>query len=396
MKIFMQNFWYAVNYGANLTALSLYYSLKKNNDVSYIDNMTPKDKIIYCSSYVKDFTNKLCNVSSLHSEAKGTYITGSDQVFNPNCEPDHIRENLLDYVSSENKKIAVSASFGVDKERFIKENSLSTIKKMAQSLKSFDYISVREKSGVQICKEIFNVNAEWIIDPVFFQDVTFWNNLAEASNKQFNNKIVSYILNENLNCVKAYKFLEKKYDSEVVRLSDFIDSPETWLNAIKTCKLLVTDSFHGTCFALIFNKPFICIVNSARGSARYDSVFELLNVRNQCILSIDEIYQKDCIFDINWNSVNTNIIYQRERGLSFINKALSSTSQKKREKQEVFIDYLESIKNTDGLVLKSKDYGFFEKKIKSFIWRLRKIYFRKFIPKFFRLKIKMLLIHLFD
>ena len=53
------------------------------------------------------------------------------------------------------------------------------------------------------------------------------------------------------------------------------ETVENWLNAIQSCKLFVTNSFHGVCFALIFNKPFICIVNSETGGARYNSLFEI-------------------------------------------------------------------------------------------------------------------------
>ena len=62
-----------------------------------------------------------------------------------------------------------------------------------------------------------------------------------------------------------------------VNLYDKKDKPSVsnWLNAIKTCKFLITDSFHGVCFAIIFNKPFVCIKNQDRGGARFDTLCEL-------------------------------------------------------------------------------------------------------------------------
>ena len=79
--------------------------------------------------------------------------------------------------------------------------------------------------------------------------------------------------------------------------------------AIKNCRLFITNSFHGVCFAIIFNKPFICVVNSVSGISRYESLFEKLGIANQCIYSSDKILGNDCIFKVDYENVN-NIIKQ--------------------------------------------------------------------------------------
>ncbi len=75
-------------------------------------------------------------------------------------------------------------------------------------------------------------------------------------------KVVSYVLDETL----SFNELDKRLNIETIKINDKnrFNSVEDWLNAIISCKCLITDSFHGACFAIIFNKPFICIRNEDR------------------------------------------------------------------------------------------------------------------------------------
>lgn len=60
-------------------------------------------------------------------------------------------------------------------------------------------------------------------------------------------------------------------------------SPEQWLYNIKNCRYMVTDSFHGACFAIIFNKPFICVANRERGISRFESLFDMLGLSSRLV-----------------------------------------------------------------------------------------------------------------
>ena len=246
---------------------------------------------------------------------------------------------------------------------------------MKKSLQSFDFISVREKSGVEICKEVLGVDAEWIIDPVFILEKAKYDELINNATKDYSNEIVSYVLDNNKSYDKAYRHLEKQYGSKVVKLANSNESVENWLSAIKNCKLFVTDSFHGVCFALIFNKPFICISNKSRGAARFDSILEMLNVENQCINSIDEIYTKGCIFKVDYEKVNQRIEEERQKGLAFLQKALESPVGKFEEKQAVRTQYLEET------VSKLEQQANLKYQIKKELWNLWLIIFHKYLPE---------------
>ena len=291
--------WNSNNYGAILTAYALSEILKNANievvnaDCKIITYLLSQTKNLTFSTFKKNnlsLTENLNNFLKTNNTNKFSdiYITGSDQVFRIAGLGEHLYQYLLDFVNADKKKISFSASFGVNKEKFLQETSQDKIEHMKTSLKSFDFVSVREKSGVEICRDLFDVKAEWILDPVFILDRAKWDELIENATKDFSNKIVSYVLDTNKEYKKAHKYFSKKYNFEVIELANSNVSIENWLASIKNCEFLITDSFHGMCFAIIFNKPFICITNQKRGATRFESILEMLNIKNQCINNINK------------------------------------------------------------------------------------------------------------
>lgn len=387
-RFYLMNMWYnRYNYGAKLTGYALYEILNDLNIDNYMVDLFECFKIgnLFCKNGFTDFDKKYMksvfngfdysNLYKLNNNAEA-YIVGSDQIWR------YGKDNpfLLDFVNSDKKKIAFSASFGVDKEQFLKENSNETIEKMKNSLKSFDFISVREKSGVEICKDLFDVKAEWIIDPVFILDKSKYDELIDNENKEiyrttqndnhtYLNKIVSYVLDTSNDYKKAYKYLGKKYNINVIETANSNISVENWLKSIRDCELFITDSFHGMCFALIFNKPFICLANKSRGKARFDSICEMLCVENQCINSINEVYEKDCVFKVDYKVVNERIKEERQRGLDFLKTALEAPVIKTQEKIDARIQYLES--RVKELETENK----FSYLLKKSIWNIWKKFF---------------------
>ena len=374
-NISILNFWWAANYGANLTAYALQQLIENsilvdNSDFQqYLGDLAQEFHHNFVKKYLQTSdvcrtTNSLCNLN----RNCNTFIVGSDQVFRPKLNKRIADTFLLDFANINSKKIAFSASFGVDKEKFLKENSKEKIERMRTSLKSFDFISCREKSGVEICRDLFDVKAEWIIDPVFIADKDIYDELLKKATSDYSDKIVSYLIGPK-------NKLTKYYDENVVQLANSNETVENWLSAIKTCKLLITDSFHGMCFALIFNKPFICIVNSSTGSTRYDSVFELLGIGKQCITNIKEIYEKDCIFKVDYDVVNKRIDYERQRSLDFLKMALEAPVQVTQEKIEARMKFLEN------KVCELEQQATLKYQIKKELWNLWLVIFHKYLPE---------------
>ena len=106
-----------------------------------------------------------------------TFIVGSDQVWRYDYFQDIIFYYLLNFVDNSKKKISYSSSFGIDTYNGNKENKLL----FKHYLKQFDYVSVREDDGVNICKNDFDVEASHILDPVFLLEVKYYDYLISKS-----------------------------------------------------------------------------------------------------------------------------------------------------------------------------------------------------------------------
>ena len=175
------NYWDTSNYGAALTA----YAIQEITPCSCLLEKAKENKRY--SKWLKIFKDKYLNtviINNLNDKIFKNYITGSDQVFFQGWSlktniVNIMHTYMLDFSPLNSKKISFSASFAYNKydyqNKLLFENSL----KMKNSLKSFDFISVREKSGVEICKDLFDVDAQWIIDPVFILEKSKYDELIE-------------------------------------------------------------------------------------------------------------------------------------------------------------------------------------------------------------------------
>lgn len=377
------NFWWVSNYGALLTAYAIQSLINKlDYNPLLIDNSYRHNNLI-SENFAKNFEQRYLKTSNkvfLYNDfnnlnkKSNIFITGSDQILRPIAARERLSQYLQDFVSVDSKKITMAASFAVDKKTLLEETDFQILEKMKTSLKSFDFVSVREKSGVEICKDLFDIDAEWIIDPVFIMNKFNYDELIKNSTKDFSNKIVSYILDPNKRYNKAYKYLEKKYNRKILKTAYSNISVENWLASIKNCEFLITDSFHGMCFAIIFNKPFICITNQKRGATRFESILEMLNIENQCINDINEIYEKDCIFKIDYEKVNRRIAEEAQRGLDFLKKTLEAPVGKKEEKMEAKMQFLEH------KVYELEKEATLKYQIKKELWNLWLIIFHKYLP----------------
>ncbi len=301
------NFWQAANYGACMTAWAMQELLKSLGYDSlslYQHNFYNMD--LFKKSFSKRFGDKFLNVSQSYSykeltklskNVKGV-ILGSDQVLRVDFISTQLYKFLLNWVDANTKKIAISPSFGIDQTEFEKSNKFTPFVKnyMTKALKSFDYLSCREVSGKDIYKNVFGLEADTIIDPVFLIDKSKYDEIISCSSVNHKNKIVCYILDDKEEYDELYKYLSKREKTECVSINNKNYEVEDWLKSIKDCKLLVTDSFHGVCFALIFNKPFVCIRNRFRGNARFDSLVTLFDLKKNFVCSVKEVINSKCDF----------------------------------------------------------------------------------------------------
>lgn len=270
----------------------------------------------------------------IKNEMFDAYVVGSDQVWRP-CYSPYIYHFYLDFCKgTDAKRIAYAASFGVDTWEYTKEETL-VCKKLA---KFFDTISVREESGIRLCKEFLNRDAELVLDPtLLLQRDDYLRLVSHLSNITEEENIFYYFLNSNIGKIQLVNSLEQKlsakafttmqqvpYNKELYKKcpsSCIYPSVDKWIDSFNKANYVITDSFHGCVFSIIFNKPFIVLGNKERGQTRFLSLLKQFSLEERLCLDYSEvpnILQKK----INWVEVNNSVENMRIKSLNFLKQSI--------------------------------------------------------------------------
>lgn len=273
----------------------------------------------------------------LHKYNLDAFIVGSDQVFRKKYSP-HFPSFLLDFLPKGNNALRISyaASFGVDAEKFKEEMDPCSIADMAQSLKRFDSISVRELSGKNICSEFLGVNAKFVLDPTLLFDKAFYCELLEKESQKYpyakRAPIFAYILDsteaKDILLRRAISLFGGSVFDFLAESKSNLEEPHPpisdWLNGFYSSDFVITDSFHGTVFSIIFNKPFVVLGNYNRGMERFISLLALVGLDDRLIDEHD-INAFDRLISmppIDWRAVDAKLDEMRKISFDFIKNSL--------------------------------------------------------------------------
>lgn len=292
------------------------------NTYQFIEkNIKPRTEHLYTTEQLAE------TVASLGLDA---IIVGSDQVWRPYYSP-CISNYFLDFLpgGSRIKRISYAASFGSDEWTF----SPGHTKQCAALLKKFDAVSVREKSAVKLCKEHFGVDAVQTLDPTLLLNAEDYMNLC-PDRKNSRGSLFCYVLDKTpqkqaiirrIACETGKQPFESMplLPPDTYNLYGNIDKcvfppVEDWLSAFNEADMVVTDSFHGTVFSIIFNKPFYVIGNEGRGMARFQSLLSLFGLEDRLITS-DNV---NISGEISWEKVNNCRQGLKQESLNFIGISL--------------------------------------------------------------------------
>lgn len=260
------------------------------------------------------------------------YIVGSDQVWRPSMSP-FLKNYYLDFVIDKNKiKIAYAASFGV--ENWEANESITPV--LSEYAKKFKEISVREKSGIELCQNYLKVNAIQTLDPTMLLNKQNYLDLVideDKDKKTGKNKLAAYILDMDKNKELIIKDICKTLNLQPY----FIGRPnkkgfpsiESWINEINKSDFVITDSFHGTVFAIIFEKRFLSIANTNRGECRFTSLLNMINLKSRLVYSYEDYKKKKNILTsaIDYDQINTIIKENRNASIAFLINALNQTEK---------------------------------------------------------------------
>lgn len=264
------------------------------------------------------------------------FLAGSDQIWRPPYAD--IPFYLFNYITSPEKTLlSYAASFGRDD---FTAKELDTIREARHLASKFSGISVREESGIGICQEQWGKEAVQIIDPTFLLTKDDYRAIimgGEVTDLFTEPGVFSYVLDSSdstdSSVLAVCQELGLSPSSLISHPSDVVaaklvsqlvvkrmPSLEQWLNNIDTANFIVTDSFHGCCFAILFNKPFIALGNAARGQTRFTSLLKVFNLQHRLVGDVSEITPELVHQPIDWGSVNSRINAERNRGIAFLTK----------------------------------------------------------------------------
>jgi len=266
----------------------------------------------------------LKNISSKYK----ILIAGSDQIWNTSEQFGLDKNYFLDF-SPNTINISYAASFGKDK---IEKKYYSEVKNL---IKNFNKISVREKSGFNLLTKLTNNKITLAPDPTFLID----NFDSILPKKKFvkDDYIFCYNLRSDYLVRKLSLFLSKKYNLPI--FSPFnvnrrwpqigktvYPGPEEWLSLMKNSKFIVTNTFHGVVFSILFKKEFIAARLPGNKKVYSDRIINLLNELGVNYRYIDSNDQKKIINALNkkidWDYIDKNINKLKKNGENFIIKSL--------------------------------------------------------------------------
>lgn len=260
------------------------------------------------------------------------YIVGSDQVWNPGIYSS-ILPYMLTFAPIGKKKISYASSFGVaeisEKYKWAYEKYLS----------SFNSISVREENAVRIVHELCGLKAEWVLDPTLLLTPNDWGKVANRNSYNLPSKYIllyelttcPYILqlanyfkeNRGLDIVRICKnayAVDKQ--SSIMNITDA--GPAEFIDLFENAEMIITNSFHGTAFAINFEKDFYTVTpNRKHNNSRQRSLLKLFNLEDRLINENSKL-ESISHDSINYEKVREKLEEERTKSIDFLINSITN------------------------------------------------------------------------
>lgn len=348
------------NYGGILQAYALVYTLRKLGYDAWLinrrwnsenNNLLHKIKKFFyhwvvirkfdkfVEKYIVPRTSEIdtrSKMDGIRKEGFEGYVVGSDQVWRIKNVRGADYNFFLDFTKNDAvKRISYAASFGVDYWDDNQDASKS-IEDVKPLLEKFDAISVREDSGVKICKDVFGVSAAHVLDPTLLV-----NKDEYIANFKLNNVSKNYMAVYILDMTPEKSKIISKISEELHLPLKYINRPkrvfgwipesisemvkpgvELWMQSILEAQFVLTDSFHGMAFSIIFEKQFLVIGNERRGLTRFTSLLKMLDIKNRMIMNMNEIARISSLSTLNYVLIENKKQQLKMEAENFITQTL--------------------------------------------------------------------------
>jgi|SRR5690625_2112513 len=252
------------------------------------------------------------------------FVTGSDQVWNPN-----FREGSpIDFLTfaPQEKRVSYAASFGVSEipEEYQKDYK-TWLSEMA-------HLSVREDTGKSIIKDLTGREATVVLDPTMMLTKEKWVSISKApSDKPMKGFLLTYFLGKvSKERARNLKEIAKINDLEIVHLAQikdrtpYLSGPSEFIDYINSASVFCTDSFHGAVFSILLDTPFIVFNREGNSPSMNSRIDTLLNTFKLESRSADNIQTNNQIFDIDYSHTIPILEQERKRSEDYLRNALSA------------------------------------------------------------------------
>lgn len=317
----------------NFTTKSGFYSLLVHCGlIKRKENIRDRKFDTFRSSYISQTKRCYNNLEELQSNPPKAdcYIAGSDQIWAQLLDKTDNRSFFLDFGKPETLRIAYAPSFALECYPY------EIVGELKKQLKRFNFISVREKSGVKICDDA-GYNAKLVLDPTLLLSPSdyiklrklpetdkycfiYHVNIVEPSNLYWN-KFYSYNKDNSIRSVATYANPIANKKMEMMVGADYIyPTIQEWIGWIEKAEYVLTSSFHGMVFAILFHRPFIICLRPDSLFAGNDRVITLLDSLGleDFIMSptkdVDTLMSKK----IDWASVDKKLLNLKQDSMSFL------------------------------------------------------------------------------
>lgn len=254
---------------------------------------------------------------------KDAYIFGSDQIWNYKITNggDDVYWGILPFDKKDKKYIAYAASMGIEKVTG-KEKE-----RIAGKLKIFDAVSVRENSLKNLLASISDIKVEQVLDPTLLAPRSVWNKLTDCVKER--GYVLVYQVRGDTNTMDFARHIASQLNANVISLESYVRckvergkkscaSPEDFVAYIKHASCVVTTSFHGTAFSVIFNRPFYCLELGDGEDGRSKSLLNSLHLDDRMVDKLE----RPSFSDIDYSEANEILKALRKSSEQFLTKNL--------------------------------------------------------------------------
>lgn len=347
MKVGILTYHWEDNYGAALQAYATYKAVEMlGHSPEFIDLRLPSSgsmlsRLVFAlkhhrfNRFRKRHFKSLSpvtyhSVSELRSNppAADCYLTGSDQTWNPQIAGSLLPAFFLTFGDDSIRRVSYATSIGLNRWE---QSPYITDEEIRRAVARYDTLLLRETSGIEICRDIFGRDALQVVDPVLL----FPEYRSLTGDVKPSGEAIAYKLIDDPEFYGMAKAAAESFGLPIRSIgsvrrpkgfrSSYPESVEGWIRRFAGASLVLTDSFHGTVFSLLYHRPFVVYIGNPQRTTRITSLLNLLGLSDR-ILSHGATEQ-DMIAaarrPICWHDIDRRLATLRQSSTALLKKALS-------------------------------------------------------------------------